>query len=347
MVGAGNEAHVIGYGEDAAVSERIDGVWRHRVTVTDGKLPELAAIPVAMDLYTAVAKYRAVLALHARSRVDLVVATPWPGESLVCLLDPRLTVVTSLVTSVKFMTDTGLLTGEPWLTMGRLEQAVIARSRYFVASSTAIVSDTEATFGVRLPAVTPTPFGTADCAQAVTRAERSGSVEDVVVLCVGRYEPRKGADVLLAAAERLAGDVGNVVYVFVGEGDWDAPRSRVEQDARLRDHVLFLGWVDDRRLWELYAGADIVCVPSHYESFGLVLTEAMMFGKPIVASAVGGMPGVVEEGGNALLVPPGDRDRLAACLHQLIGNPSLRRELRPTLPGAIRGALHDRTDGGT
>jgi glycogen(starch) synthase len=130
-------------------------------------------------------------------------------------------------------------------------------------------------------------------------------------LSVGRCEPRKGADVLLAAAQRLASEVRNVVYVFVGAGGWDALRTQVEQDARLRDHVLFLGPVDDRRLWELYAGADIVCVPSRYESFGLVLTEAMMFGKPIVASAVGGMPGVVEEGGNALLVPAGDGDRLA------------------------------------
>jgi glycogen(starch) synthase len=324
MVEADHEAHVIGYGEDTAVSECVDGVWRHRITVADGKLPELADVPVATELYTAVAKYRAVMRLHTQSPVDLVVATPWPGESLVCLLDRRLTVVTSLVTSVKFMTDTGLLAGEPWLMMGRLERAVIARSRYFSASSAAIVSDTESTFGLHLPAVTPTPFGTADRAHSVTRAERPASPEDVVVLSVGRCEPRKGADVLLAAAQRLASEVRNVVYVFVGAGGWDALRTQVEQDARLRDHVLFLGPVDDRRLWELYAGADIVCVPSRYESFGLVLTEAMMFGKPIVASAVGGMPGVVEEGGNALLVPAGDGDRLAACLHRLISSPVLR-----------------------
>jgi glycosyltransferase involved in cell wall biosynthesis len=326
MVAAGNEAHVIGYGEGSAVSERIDGVWRHRIAVTDGKLPELADVPVAGELYTAVAKYHAVMRLHTRGGVDLVVATPWPGESLVCVLDGRLTVVTSLVTSVKFMTDTGLLAGEPWLMMGRLERAVIARSRYFSASSAAIVSDTESTFGIRLPLVTPTAFGTADRAQGVTRPERLASAEDVVVLCVGRCEPRKGPDVLLAAAQRLAGEARNVVYVFVGDGSWDGLRNQVEQDARLRDHVLFLGRVDDRRLWELYAGADIVCVPSHYESFGLVLTEAMMFGKPIVASAVGGMPSVVEEGGNALLVPAGDPDRLAACLHRLIRTPTLRRD---------------------
>ena len=325
MVEADHEAHVIGYGEDIAVTEPIDGVWRHRVRVTDRKLPELADIPVATELYTAVAKYHAVMRLHSCQRVDLVVATPWPGESLVCLLDSRLTVVTRLVTSVQFMTDTGLLAGEPWLMMGRLERAVIARSRYFSAASAAILSDTESTFGLRLPPVTPIPLGTADRAGSVTRAERPGSPGDVVVLCVGRCEPRKAPDVLLAAAERLAGDVRNVVYVFVGDGSWDGLRNQVEQDVRLRDHVLFLGRVDDRRLWELYAGADIVCVPSYYESFGHVLTEAMMFGKPIVASAVGGMPSVVEEGANALLVPAGDPDRLAACLHRLISSPVLRR----------------------
>ena len=348
MVGAGNEAHVIGYGEDAAASERIDGVWRHRVTVTDGKLPELADLPVAMELYTAVAKYRAVMRLHARSQVDLVVATPWPGESLVCLLDPRLTVVTSLVTSVKFMTDTGLLAGEPWVTMGRLERAVIARSRYFSASSAAIVSDTEATFGVRLPAVTPTPFGTADRAQSCYPRRAAPDLSRMWLCCAWGGMNHARARMSYSPPPSVWPARSETSSTCSSEtGDWDGPRNRVEQDARLRDRVLFLGWVDDRRLWELYAGADIVCVPSRYESFGLVLTEAMMFGKPIVASAVGGMPGVVEEGGNALLVPPGDPDRLAAGLRRLISSPALRKDFGAALPGALRGALHDRTDGGT
>jgi glycogen(starch) synthase len=323
LVATGHEVHVIGHGEGTG-AVRVDGAWRHHVTVADRGLPELADVPVATELYTAVAKYRKVMWLHARAPLDLVVATPWPGESLVCLLDRRLTLVTRLVTSVKFMTDTGLLAGEPWLTMGRLERAAISRSRHFSASTAAIVADTKSTFGIELPAIAPIPLGTADRAQQVTRGERLASPGEVVVLSVGRLEPRKGVDVLLASARRLVTELPHAVYVFVGDGDWDGLRREVDLDARLRDRVWFLGRVADARLWRLYAGADLVCVPSRYESFGQVLIEAMVFGKPIVASAVGGIPSVVEEGGNALLVPPGDGDRLARALRELISRPALR-----------------------
>jgi glycogen(starch) synthase len=325
LAALGHEVHVVGYGESTTAGVPVDGVWRHHVSMNDQTLPDLADVPVATDLYAAVAKYRAVMRLHARAPLHLVVATPWPGESLVCLLDRRLTVLTRLVTSVKFMTDTGLLRGEPWLSMGRLERAVISRSRHFSASTAAIVADTESTFQIKLPAIAPVPLGTADRAREVTHGERLASPEEVVVLSVGRLEPRKGADVLLASARLLVTELPHALYVFVGEGNWDGLRMEVERDVQLRGRVLFLGRVDDARLWRLYAGADLVCVPSLYESFGQVLIEAMMFGKPIVASAAGGMPSVVEEGGNALLASPGDCDQLASCLRELISSPELRR----------------------
>jgi hypothetical protein len=256
--------------------------------------------------------------------VDLVVATPWPGESLVCLLDESLVTVTRLVTSAKFMVDTGMLEGEPYVTMARLERAVLQRSRHLSAASAAIVSDTETTFGLALPPVQTLPLATRDRAASVTVAERFASDDEVEVLFVGRPEPRKGADVLLAAARSLAGSFPEAVYVLAGWGEWDGHRALIEGDGSLRGRVELLGEVADDRLWRLYAGADIVCVPSRYESFGQVLIEAMVFGKPIAASAVGGMPAVVEQDGNALLSPPGDTEALAGSLARLISDTRLR-----------------------
>jgi hypothetical protein len=88
--------------------------------------------------------------------------------------------------------------------------------------------------------------------------------------------------------------------------------------------VTFAGAVTEERLYELYADADVVSMPSRYESFGLVLVEGMMFGKPVVGCAVGGMCEIVEPGANGYLAVPGDAASLADCLERLIESEELR-----------------------
>src|SRR5262249_8621476 len=77
-------------------------------------------------------------------------------------------------------------------------------------------------------------------------------------------------------------------------------------------------------LYQHYADCDVFVLPSRYESFGLVLCEAMQFGKPLVASAAGGMAEIVEEDGNGLLFPAGDAAGLADALRRLIDAPAMR-----------------------
>jgi glycosyltransferase involved in cell wall biosynthesis len=77
----------------------------------------------------------------------------------------------------------------------------------------------------------------------------------------------------------------------------------------------------------LLAGAAVVAVPSRREGFGLVAAEAMAHGKPVVASAVGGLLDLVVDGETGLLVPPGDVEALRAALERLLGDPELRRRL--------------------
>src|SRR5262249_4996186 len=81
------------------------------------------------------------------------------------------------------------------------------------------------------------------------------------------------------------------------------------------------------KLRGFYRACDIFAAPSRFESFGLILLEAMMFAKPIVCCRAGGMPEVVVEDETGLLAEPGDPASLERCLARLIEDPALRRRL--------------------
>jgi glycosyltransferase involved in cell wall biosynthesis len=319
----GHEVHLIGYAAGGPRVYCADGVWRHEVEIADRSLPALRDCPAAMDLYAAAAKHAEVLTVKDAAPVDLVVSALWPGEGLVCLLDERLSAATVLVTPVKLMLDRGMLSGQYFEAMARIERAVVSGSKHVHHTSGAITADVEATFGLSLPQSGIVPLFVAD-RTAGPGQERYGEREDVEVLFVGRAEPRKGADVLLAAARILASECPTARYIFVGPGQGDALRAEVDASQALHDRVFLIGAVDEARLWRLYAGSDVVCVPSRYESFGYTLVEAMMFGKPLVAGSAGGIAETVRDGENALLCPPGDEEALARTLARLIRDPQLR-----------------------
>jgi len=76
-----------------------------------------------------------------------------------------------------------------------------------------------------------------------------------------------------------------------------------------------------------YAAAEMVIMPSHYESFGMVALEAMAMGTPVIASEVGGLAFLVQDGRNGYLVPSRDPEALAERIYELLTNPRCRRQL--------------------
>ncbi len=157
------------------------------------------------------------------------------------------------------------------------------------------------------------------------------------VLFVGRMEMRKGPDVLFEAMLPLLIEHPDLELVYVGRdtlatGFDGTYRERWERRLRTlpgpAERVRFDGHVDETALQQAYADADIFCAPSRFESFGLVLLEAMQYGIPAVSTHVGGIPEVVGEAG--LLVPPDDVDALRATL------PRVGRQ-RPTAPPSGSG----------
>jgi phosphatidylinositol alpha-mannosyltransferase len=133
------------------------------------------------------------------------------------------------------------------------------------------------------------------------------------VFFVGRHEPRKGLDVLLAAMSSLPADTRLWV---AGDGpDTDALRARHGGDERIE----WLGRVSDAEKLRRIRGADAFCAPAlRGESFGVVLLEGMAAGTPVVASDIDGYRTVATDGVDALLVPPGDPEALASALSEVL-----------------------------
>lgn len=134
-----------------------------------------------------------------------------------------------------------------------------------------------------------------------------------LVLAVGRLAPQKGYEVLIAALPSFP----DAVVAVAGEGPL---RSDFE---RLAPQVHWLGRRDD--VADLYDAADLVVLPSLWEARSLTAQEALRAGKPLVATSVGGLPDLLQDG--ALLVPPGDPDALATAVRSLLDDPAARQRL--------------------
>lgn len=158
------------------------------------------------------------------------------------------------------------------------------------------------------------------------------------IMFVGRIEPLKGIDTLLQAIaliqRRYPDLVDNVCVAIIGGDPWadspDAEMARLQQlrsQLEIGDLVTFLGAKDQDALPDFYAAAEMVIMPSHYESFGMVALEAMAMGKPVIVSEVGGLAFLVNDGENGFHVPSRDPEALAERIYELLTNESCRDSL--------------------
>jgi len=146
------------------------------------------------------------------------------------------------------------------------------------------------------------------------------------ILFLGRAEAAKGIEELLAAAARLQRDFPALRLVVAGDGDLDALRARAGA-LGLAPRLEVLGWIDVAARAEQLARAAVFCLPSYLEGLPMAMLEAMAAGKPVVVTAVGGIPEVIEDGRNGLLVAPRDAAALAAALGRLLAGPALAAQL--------------------
>jgi phosphatidylinositol alpha-mannosyltransferase len=149
------------------------------------------------------------------------------------------------------------------------------------------------------------------------------------ILFVGRLEKRKGLKYLLQAFAQVKRAVPEARLMVVGAYDKDdkEPFVLYARQHRLRD-VGFIGPVSEDDLPRYYRTCHVFCAPSTgFESFGIILLEAMAAGRPIVASGIDGYRGVLEDGREGLLVQPEDERCLADALVRLLQDPALRERM--------------------
>jgi D-inositol-3-phosphate glycosyltransferase len=166
--------------------------------------------------------------------------------------------------------------------------------------------------------------------QSEARRELDLPEDGKVLVAVGRVEPLKGFDILIRALAEMT-ERASVTLVIVG-GDARAAAefarlTAIAEEVGVSSQVRFVGATDHQRVAYYYNAADVVVVPSFYESFGLVALEALASGVPVVASRVGGLTSTVADGRNGYLIPWRCPEPFAEKIDLLLANPPLRLAL--------------------
>jgi glycosyltransferase involved in cell wall biosynthesis len=147
------------------------------------------------------------------------------------------------------------------------------------------------------------------------------------ILCIGRLVPAKGQHLLIDAVARLAQQGHRVRLRLVGAGpDQTSLRDNATRTG-FYERIVFEGAVNQDRIRALYAAADIFCLPSFAEGVPVVLMEAMAMGIPCVSTHITGIPELIRDGTDGLLVSPSDLDALVEALVTLIKDKALRERL--------------------
>jgi glycosyltransferase involved in cell wall biosynthesis len=149
-------------------------------------------------------------------------------------------------------------------------------------------------------------------------------LENFRLLFVGRLNPVKGVEYLIDAMAGIKKKGTDVELTIAGDGPERKRLENLSKRLNVYNHVRFLGMVDRLKIASLMSESDIFVLPSISEGFPLVVLEAMACGLPIIATKVGGLPEVIEEGRNGLLVNPRDSVALASSILLLLQNEAQR-----------------------
>ncbi|MDP2044433.1 MAG: glycosyltransferase family 4 protein, partial [Candidatus Omnitrophota bacterium] len=165
------------------------------------------------------------------------------------------------------------------------------------------------------------------------------------ILFVGRLEKEKGLHILLHAMVMAKKEVPNIHLLIAGEGTFRSVLEQIVRSLGIYEHVSFLGWLKTDDLRNLYKEAYILILPSiMQEGLGMVLVEAGLMGRPVVASNIGGIGDIVRHGENGLLVPSGDAKALADAIVTTLKDRALAQRMGVAGARIAREYLQKRTE---
>jgi glycosyltransferase involved in cell wall biosynthesis len=171
--------------------------------------------------------------------------------------------------------------------------------------------------------VSPNPAPDVPVLRSREDVRRELGLDGPMLAFAGRLMAAKALDVAFQALDRTPG----VSLLVVGEGPDRGELERLSSTLGLGGRVRFLGSCPREQVLEILSAADAALLPSRWENFPHLVVEALAVGRPVIATTVGGVPEIVRDGENGLLVPAGDADALATAVARLTGDAELRERL--------------------
>ena len=355
LAAAGHEIAVITRTQGRHTVDLENGVWVHRLPQIDHGArshPPLPDLPPAIR-HHAYTVYDEALRIQAQRGAAITLSAIWDLEAAACVASAAFTNFVYLVTTYQLSLPSKpewqqnahylkhhvnkMEAGERWL---------LESPAQLIASTPSIWQDIQALN----PGLQPTrpvpviPFGL-PAAGPTPPPPLGYPATGTTILFVGRFEQRKGADLLLDAIPALLERHPDLHFRMAGDdtipfdGGTLKARFQVRHAARpqLLARVAFLGFVDEATLQAEYAHCALFVAPSRYESFGLIYLEAMRWAKPCIGARAGGIPDVVNED-CGLLPEPGQVAPLIEAIDALVSDPA--RRLRMGQAGQARFAAH-------
>jgi glycosyltransferase involved in cell wall biosynthesis len=155
---------------------------------------------------------------------------------------------------------------------------------------------------------------------ATPDAERGAGERAPYLLCIAAHNEKKALDVLITAFAEISGAYRGLRLLMVGDGPLRRQHEEQARSLSLEQRVVFLGKKGRSEVARLLHGCSIFVLPSRSEPFAMVVTEALACRKPVVASAVGGIPEIIEDGHSGVLVEPDNPGALARALVKVLDN---------------------------
>jgi glycosyltransferase involved in cell wall biosynthesis len=313
----------------APAEENIDGVQVSRVE--SGGVPQASFLPWIYHLNSQMIK-RANELLQAE-KYDLIHAHDWlVGRAALNLkAEHNLPLVTTIHATE--MGRGGIVDNDYRKKVHDTEQRLVENSERVICCSNYMINHLQHVLGVPGDRIDIIPNGV-DISRfntdTIPRSEYeiNQSADKKTILFVGRLVKEKGLFTLLRALQELQEAGKPAQLVIVGDGPMREEFTREAVNRGFNGNVRFTGFIDEPTLISTYKSSDVVALPSLYEPFGIVALEAMASKTPIVASDVGGLSEIVEDGVTGLKFPPGDSQQLAQALLRVLEDPFLAGYLK-------------------
>ena len=332
LVADGHEVHVVTRSHpDAPASEQHGLLHVTRVDASPPMVPFEDLVPWVLAFNTSVlAAATRVLQTH---RIDVVHAHDWLVASAAIGAAQAFDLpLVATVHATEYGRHQGHLPDRMNHLIHGIEGWFVEHADRTIVCSTYMHEQVRALFGVPETRLGTIPNGVAvdefaPPAEEVRALRRTLADDGThLVLFAGRLEYEKGVQTVLHALERLVDRVGPVRFLIAGIGSYSDELRGLVDELGLAHRVHFTGFLEERALRLHYAAADVCVAPSLYEPFGLVATEAMACGTPVVVSDTGGLREIVVDG-SGLTFPPRDAEQLADRIAEILTDVGLAQRL--------------------